>query len=149
MNLEYLIEILYSNDDKDAYNSLIQLENFSENNNEVYSYINEFFAMLDNQKSYIRVRGFRLISKNAKWDNDNKINKNIDKLLSELEDEKPTAVRQCLNAIKDIVKYKKELNLKIKEKLLSINYLRYKDSMQGLIFKDIEEVLKLINNIAI
>lgn len=149
MNLEYLIEILYSNDDKDAYNSLIQLENLSENDNEVYSYINEFFAMLDNQKSYIRVRGFRLICKNAKWDNDNKINKNIDKLLSELEDEKPTAVRQCLNAIKDIVKYKKELNFKIEEKVLSINYLKYNDSMRGLIFKDIEEVLKLINNIAI
>lgn len=149
MNLEYLIEILYSNDDKDAYNSLIQLENLSENDNEVYSYINEFFAMLDNQKSYIRVKGFRLICKNAKWDNDNKINKNIDKLLSELEDEKPTAVRQCLNAIKDIVKYKKELNFKIEEKVLSINYLKYNDSMRGLIFKDIEEVLKLINNIAI
>ena len=149
MNLEYLIEILYSNDDKDAYNSLIQLENFSENNNEVYSYINEFFEMLDNQKSYIRVRGFRLICKNAKWDNDNNINKNIDKILLELDSEKPTEVRQYLSAIKDIVKYKKELNLKIKEKLLSMNYLRYKDSMQGLIFKDIEEVLKLINNIAI
>lgn len=146
MNLEYLIEILYSNDDKEAYNSLIQLENFSENSNEVYSYINEFFAMLNNQKSYIRVRGFRLICKNAKWDNDNKINKNIDKILLELDSEKPTEVRQCLSAIKDIVKYKEELNFKIKEKLLSINYLKYKDSMQGLIFKDIEEVLKLINN---
>ena len=81
--------------------------------------------------------------------NDNNINKNIDKILLELDSEKPTEVRQYLSAIKDIVKYKKELNLKIKEKLLSMNYLRYKDSMQGLIFKDIEEVLKLINNIAI
>ena len=101
--------------------------------------------MLDNEKSFIRVRGFRLICKNAKWDKYNKIDNSIDKILQELNDEKPTSVRQCLKAIAEIVEYKKSLNNKIKEKLLKINYLNYKDSMQSLIFKDVEKILMLIN----
>lgn len=65
--------------------------------------------------------------------------------MQELNDEKPTSVRQCLKGIAEIVEYKKSLNNKIKEKLLKINYLNYKDSMQSLIFKDIEKILMLIN----
>lgn len=55
------------------------------------------------------------------------------------------SVRQCLKAIAEIVEYKESLNNKIKEKLLKINYLNYKDSMQSLIFKDVEKILMLIN----
>ena len=38
-----------------------------------------------------------------------------------------------------------KLDVDTKEKLLKINYLNYKDSMQSLIFKDVEKILKLIN----
>ena len=40
---------------------------------------------------------------------------------------------------------KKSLNNKIREEVLKINYLNYKDSMQSLIFKDVEKILMLIN----
>lgn len=145
LELDNMIRKLEDKDDKVAYSNLLELEKLTEQSNEVYKYFDKFIEMIDNEKSFIRVRGFRLICKNAKWDKYNKIDNSIDKILQELNDEKPTAVRQCLKAIAEIVEYKKSLNNKIKEKLLKINYLNYKDSMQSLIFKDVEKILKLIN----
>lgn len=143
--LNNMIKKLEDKDDKVAYNNLLELEKIAEKSDAIYEYFDIFLEMLDNEKSFIKVRGFRLICKNAKWDKNNKIDNSIDKILQELNDEKPTSVRQCLNAIAEIVEYKKSLNNKIKEKLLKINYLNYKDSMQSLIFKDVEKILKLIN----
>ena len=145
LELDNMIKKLEYKDDKVAYNNLLELEKLAEKSDAIYEYFDIFLEMLDNEKSFIRVRGFRLICKNAKWDKYNKIDDSIDKILQELNDEKPTSVRQCLKGIAKIVEYKKSLNNKIKEKLLKINYLNYKDSMQGLIFKDIEKILMLIN----
>lgn len=139
-----IIDLLYAKDDKEAYEAFKKLETVSEASNELYKYFDKFLEMLSHEKSYVRVRAFRLICKNAKWDSKNKINASIGKILSELDDEKPTAVRQCLAALKDIVENKKELVSAINTKLLSIDHLKYKDSMQGLIFKDINEVLSLL-----
>lgn len=145
LELNNMIKKLEDKDDKVAYNNLLELEKLAEQSDAIYEYFDIFLEMLDNEKSFIRVRGFRLICKNAKWDKYNKIDNSIDKILQELNDEKPTSVRQCLKAIAEIVEYKKSLNNKIKEKLLKINYLNYKDSMQSLIFKDVEKILMLIN----
>ena len=145
LELDNMIKKLEYKDDKVAYNNLLELEKLAEKSDAIYEYFDIFLEMLDNEKSFIRVRGFRLICKNAKWDKYNKIDDSIDKILQELNDEKPTSVRQCLKGIAKIVEYKKSLNNKIKEKLLKINYLNYKDSMQSLIFKDIEKILMLIN----
>ena len=118
---------------------------FIQQSDAIYEYFDIFLEMLDNEKSFIRVRGFRLICKNAKWDKYNKIDDSIDKILQGLNDEKPISVRQCLKAIEEIIMYKPNLKYTIKEKLLKINYLNYKDSMQSLIFKDVEKILMLIN----
>lgn len=72
-----------------------------------------FLEMIDSNKYVIRVRGFRLLCKQAKWDSENKINEKIDKILSKLDDEKPTAVRLKLKAVHDVIIYKKDLNEKI------------------------------------
>ncbi|MDO5556881.1 MAG: SufBD protein [Clostridia bacterium] len=144
MNIDLLIEELFKKDTTASYKCLLELEEISDRENTVYTYFDTFLEMLDNEKSFIRVRGFRLICKNAKWDKDNKINQNINKILTELDDEKPTAVRQCLASLKYLIENKQELKNNIKEKLLGINYLKYNDSMQGLIFKDAEENLFLL-----
>lgn len=138
-----ILEELYSKDTKVSYARFLEIEKVAENSNEIYKLFDDFLKMLDDENTYIRVRGFRLICKNSKWDKKNKINKYIDKILLELDDEKPTAVRQCLVALKELVKNKKELRSVIKKKLESINFLKYKDTMQGLIAKDIDEVLKM------
>ncbi len=100
--------------------------------------------MLKSSNSYIRVRGFGLIYKNAKWDKENRINPYIDKILLELDDKKPTAVRQYLSSIQEMIIYKKKLHKKILDTITTLNYLRYIDSMQILIKKEIDEVIALI-----
>lgn len=145
LELNNMIRNLEDKDDNMSYKNLLALEKIAEQSDAIYEYFDIFLEMLCNKKSFIRVRGFKLICKNAKWDKYNKIDNSIDDILQELNDEKPTSVRQCLKAIEEIVEYKKSLNSKIKEKILKINYLNYKDSMQSLIFKDIEKILLLMD----
>ena len=136
------IEKLYSKDDKAAYNVLLELEAMAAESNELYDYFNEFLNMLNDERTFVRVRAFRLICALAKWDKDNKINKNIDSILLELDDDTSTSVRQCLNKLKLFLIYKPELSKKIKEKLNHLNLSKYKESMQSLIKKDIVSLLK-------
>ena len=142
--MEELVQNLCNPDNKVAYNALKELENLSENSNDVYKYFNTFVEMLDNENSYIRTRGIILISSNAKWDSENKLNKIVDKFLLHIEDDKPITSRQCVKSLENIIKYKKELIPIIKKRLLEINYMKYKYSMQILIFKDVEKILELI-----
>ena len=71
-----------------------------------------------------------------------KINNNIDIILKELEDEKGTSVRQCLEKLNLILMYKIELTDIVESKLRSLNLSKYKESMQSLIKKDINYILK-------
>lgn len=143
-NTKGLVQQLYLSDTKKAYNSLLELKNKSEVSNETYGYFDEFVKMLDNENSYIRSRGILLIASNVKWDKENKFDNIVDKFLLHVQDEKPITARQCIQSLKEIIKYKPNLHSKIKENLCSINYSKYKDTMNKLIFKDSEEILDLI-----
>lgn len=98
--------------------------------------------MLLDEKSYIKMRGFRIICKLSKWDNDNKINNIIDILLQVLDDEKPTIVRQCLSSLNNLLLYKIDLSEKVENKLKKLDLSKYKDTMKPLIKKDIDFILK-------
>ena len=136
------IKNLYNEDNNSAYKTLLELEFITTESNELYNYFNEFLKMLNNEKTFIRVRGFRLICSLAKWDNENKINKNIDIILKELEDEKGTSVRQCLEKLNLILMHKIELTDIIENKVKNLELSKYKESMQFLIKKDIDYILK-------
>ena len=136
------IKNLYNEDNNSAYKTLLELEFITTESNELYNYFNEFLKMLNNEKTFIRVRGFRLICSLAKWDNENKINKNIDIILKELEDEKGTSVRQCLEKLNLILIHKIELTDIIENKVRNLELSKYKESMQFLIKKDIDYILK-------
>ena len=90
------LENLYNADNNSAYKTLLELETITTESNVLYNYFNNLLEMLNSEKTFIRVRSFRLICSLAKWDNENKINKNIDMILKELDDDKGTSVRQCL-----------------------------------------------------
>ena len=136
------IKKLYNEDNNSAYKTLLEIEIITTESNELYNYFNEFLKMLNNEKTFIRVRGFRLICSLAKWDNENKINKNIDIILKELEDEKGTSVRQCLEKLNLILMHKIELTDIIENKVRNLELSKYKESMQFLIKKDIDYILK-------
>jgi hypothetical protein len=138
------IKNLYNEDNNIAYKTLLGLETITTESNELYNYFNEFLKMLNNDKTFVRVRGFRLICCLAKWDNENKINQNIDVILKELEDKKGTSVRQCLEKLNLILMYKIELTDVIENKVKNLDLSKYKESMQSLIKKDINYILEHI-----
>lgn len=136
------IENLYNEDNSSAYKTLLELETITTESNELYNYFNDLLKMLNNEKTFIRVRGFRLICCLAKWDKENKINKNINVILNKLEDEKGTSVRQCLEKLNLILMYKVELTEVIEDKIRNLDVTKYKESMRVLIKKDIDYILE-------
>lgn len=139
-----LIERLYSKDNKLAYQALQMLEIESEKSDSVYKFFDKFAEMIENSNSYIRTRGIVLISVNAKWDTENKIDEIIDNYLKHILDEKPITARQCIKALPNIVKYKPDLGECIQEALMKADIMIYGDSMQTLVYKDILSSLKKI-----
>lgn len=145
MESDAKIMLLYDKDPSIAYKNLQELESLSEASNDLYPYLDEFLAMLKSEKYVLRVRGFRLLCKQAKWDTANRINGEIDTILQALDDEKPTAVRQKLKALEDIVLCKKALHQKIRDRVLSLDDLRFQDTMHPLIQQDIQKLLYVMD----
>lgn len=143
-SIQELIERLYSKDNKIAYKALQSLEVESEKSNSVYKYFHRFTEMMDNKNSYIRTRGIILISANAKWDTENKIDEIIDDYLKHILDEKPITARQCIKALPNIARYKSDLVEVIRDALRKADVEIYSDSMQELVYKDILDTLKKI-----
>lgn len=141
MDLEYLLFMLEDKDTSEAYKALQELEQISETSNALYPHIGQFITMTQSDKYVERVRGFRLLCKQAKWDTENILDKELASTLSILNDEKPTAVRQALSALHDVALHKESLHGLIRERALAIDYLKYKDTMHSLIAKDIDALL--------
>ena len=139
-----IIAGLQNKKDTEAHQLLLKLEAQSADSDELYGYFDEFLELMKSKSSFVRTRGFRLACAQAKWDVDEKIEKNLDRLLSMLNDQKPTAVRQCLAALHIVVLYKPNLAERIGGNLDTIDLSKYKDSMSPLIQKDIEELRRLI-----
>ena len=146
-NIALWISMLEDKDTSIAYKALQELERISDERGSIYAYIEKFVNMISSDKYVLRVRGFRLFCKQAKWDRDNILDENIDAALHILNDEKPTAVRQALVALSDVVRYKPELRQTVKKAVSDINYLRYKDTMHSLLAKDMQKVLGLIQEV--
>lgn len=137
-----LIKELNNKDDKLAYKSLLTIEKLINESDIFYKHFDEFVQMLKNERSYVRIRGFRILCNLAKWDKKNKLNDIVDIMLLEFDNEKPILLRQCLEAINVLLLYKPDLSKIFKEKLKNIDVLKYKSSMRPLIQKDIDNILK-------
>lgn len=144
MDIEKLIALLEGKDTKEAFEALKELENISEDSNIIYCYIDKFYKMISDKKYVMRVRGFRLFCKQARWDTKNFIDKNINEALCILKDEKPTAVRQALAALQEVVIYKRYLSDVIKKRIIEIDCKNYRDTMSGLIEADIQTLLNMM-----
>ncbi len=142
MDLEYLLSVLTAKDTKQAYGALPELERLSKESNDLYPYTEQFADMVEDKAYAVRVRGFRLFCNQARWDGDGLIDGHLDRALAILEDEKPTAVRQALAALLDLVPYKRNLWPAIRERVATMDLKRYQDSMTPLIEKDIRALLE-------
>lgn len=135
-----LIKILYNKETSDAWDKVQKVEADCEMSNNLYDQFDIFKKMLEDEKSYIRMRGFRILCKLSKWDINNKVNDNINNMLNVLNDDKPTIVRMCLQTINDLVIYKPELSTIINNALKNIDLSKYRDTMRPLIKKDIDNI---------
>ena len=141
MELDILLSTLTAKDTKQAYGALLELERLSEESDDLYPYTERFADMVSDRAWAVRCRSFRLFCKQARWDDDGIIDCCLDRALVILEDEKPTAVRQALAALRDMVPYKRELRPVIRARVEAMDLSRCKDSMEPLIRKDIQTLL--------
>lgn len=142
MSKEEIFNIFYGKETWDIWRKFQEIESSIDESKLLYEFFDDIKKMLLDEKSYIKMRGFRIICKLSKWDNDNKINNIIDILLQVLDDEKPTIVRQCLSSLNNLLLYKIDLSEKVEDKLKKLDLSKYKDTMKPLIKKDIDFILK-------
>lgn len=147
INIAETFEALFDKNNNVAYKALQELQKESVETDNVYPYMDRLGDMLDNDNSYIRTRALTLLAYNAKWDKDYKIDEVIDKYLNHITDVKPITARQCIKLLPVIAKYKPELKNDILSALHKANISVYADSMQPLVYKDIQKALKEIQKL--
>ena len=138
---------MFDKNNKVAYKALQELQKESEETNCVYFYMDRLSDMLDSDNSYIRTRGLTLLAYNAKWDKDYKIDEIIDKYLGHITDVKPITARQCIKLLPIIAKHKPELKNDIFSALHKADISIFDDSMQPLVYEDIQKALKEIHKL--
>lgn len=147
MNVEDNFTLLFDRNNNTAYKALQTLQKECEESDRGYCYMEQLADMIDSDNSYIRTRGLTLIAYNAKWDKDNKIDEIIDKYLKHIEDVKPITARQCIKRLPLIAKNKPELRDDIVSALQKADVSIYADSMQSLVYKDIQNSLAEIEKL--
>ena len=147
MNIEDNFALLFDKNNNIAYKALEELQKESEKTDRVYPNLDRLNDMLDSDNSYIRTRGLTLIAYNAKWDKNNKIDEIIDEYLKHIEDVKPITARQCIKLLPMIAKNKPELKCDIVFALQKADISIYADSMQPLVYKDIQNSLAEIEKL--
>ena len=147
LNIAETFELLFDKNNTTAYKALQNLQKESQETACVYPYMDRLSDMLDSDNSYIRTRGLTLLAYNAKWDKDYKIDEIIDKYFNHITDVKPITARQCIKLLPIIAKYKPELRNDIISALHKANICVYDDSMQPLVYKDIQKALKKIQKL--
>lgn len=147
VNIAETFELLFDKNNNVAYKALQELQKESEKTNCVYAYMDRLGDMLDSDNSYIRTRGLTLIAYNARWDMDNKIDEIIDQYLKHITDAKPITARQCIKLLPMIARDKPELRNDICSALQKADISFYDNSMQPLVYKDIQKALKEIQKL--
>ena len=142
--MENLMGQLRGKDNPAAYWALKQLLAASADSDAVYAWFDEFVDLLGGGNSYIRTRGFLLITANLRWDAAHRVDAVLDRYLSCLADEKPTAARQCIQALPGAVEYRPDLAARLREALEAMDVARYAESVRPLLEKDIANALKKI-----
>ena len=144
MNKKQVLEKLIDKDDKKAYEYAKKIMIESTKTNKYLDMVPDFASMLKDKSSFIRTRFFILICNQARWANDGQIEDVFKQMEPLLYDSKPTVVRQCLNALHEVVLFRPEMSDLVNEAIQEINLTKYKDSMSQLIKKDIEDLKRMI-----
>ena len=139
-----IIQKMTDKNNKAAYSYCKKIVAESKKSDKYLKMIPTFASMLQDDNSYVRTRFFILICCQSRWATKNQIKKVFSQMEPLLNDPKPTVVRQCLKALKEVILYRPEMCIIIKNAISKVDMNIYKGSMSTLIKKDIDELLLLI-----
>ncbi|WP_270789689.1 hypothetical protein [Enterococcus diestrammenae] len=144
-NILELLTTLIGSDNRQAYAALQDLEAISRKSDQLLAKIPVFAEMVTSKRSFVRVRGFRLLCQQAKWDQEGELDCLLPVALAILADSKPTVLRQALAALHEVVKAKPQLRQLIVQQTAAIDCSKFnQETMAPLIEKDIAELQQLI-----
>lgn len=144
-NILELLTTLTGSDNRQAYAALQDLEAISRKSDQLLAKIPVFAEMVTSKRSFVRVRGFRLLCQQAKWDQERELDCLLPVALAILADSKPTVLRQALAALHEVVKAKPQLRQLIVQQTAAIDCSKFnQETMAPLIEKDIAELQQLI-----
>ena len=146
-DIKELVGLLEEKEDKLRYPSLLLLQSRSESADDVYPFFDVFAAKLKSENSYQRSIGLMLMAANARWDSQNKLDAILDDYLAGVDDEKPITVRQCIQALEQVIPFKTHLLNRIAQKIMQVDIVALRPTMQKLILLDILQVLLKIRRI--
>ena len=138
-----LVECLASAEDKIRYPAFLLLKERSVVCADVYPFWDVLDEKLTDPNSYQRSIGAMLLSANARHDAQGKLRQTLPRYLALLSDPKPITVRQCAQALPEILRAKPEYAEEICDAILQVSLLDFKDTMRKLILLDFLEVLLL------
>ena len=143
-----LVERLASAEDKIRYPAFLLLKERSAICADVYPFWDALDEKLTHENSYQRSIGAMLLSANAKHDAQGKLKQTLPRYLALLNDPKPITVRQCAQALPEILRAKPEYAEPIGNAILSVSLLDYKETMRKLILLDFLETLILVRSLS-
>ena len=144
--ISQLVASLRAPGSRDAYGALKELTARSAQSDQVYSFFDDFAAMLDDPNSYVRTRGLTLVARNARWDVSGKLESILDAYLAHVTDEKPITARQCIQHLEYILDAQPQLAPRIRMALEEADFSSCQDSMSPLLQKDALHILNLISS---
>lgn len=140
-NILELLATLTGSDNRQAYAALQDLEAISRKSDQLLVKMPVFAEMVTSKRSFVRVRGFRLLCQQAKWDQEGELDCLLPVALAILADSKPTVLRQALAALHEVVKVKPQLRQLIVQQTAAIDCSKFnQETMAPLIEKDIAEL---------
>lgn len=134
------LRILQGKDDKTAYTLLKQMMKASKESSKYVQYLDTFLNMTGDERSFVRVRGFRMACAQGVHLSKEKMKEVLEVLADVLDEEKPTAVRRYLTSLYDLCVSCSQLRKDIINMVSRIEPERYGESMGPLIRKDIRKI---------
>ena len=146
-DIPVLVTRLDSAEDKIRYPAFLLLRARSAVSNDVYPFWDVLDGKLGSSNSYQRSLGAMLLAANARHDTLGKLRATLPRLVLLLSDEKPITVRQCAQALPELIQSQPEYAGQISDAILTVDLLSYKDTMRKLILVDLIEVLLITRSI--
>lgn len=147
-DIPLLVDRLDSKEDRIRYPAFLLLRARSALCADVYPYWDTLTEKLTSANSYQRSIGAMLLAANARWDTQDRMRACLNPFLALLNDEKPITVRQCAQALCEIIAAKPALAGEICAALTAFDLMRIKETMRKLVLADFLEALFLIRSAA-